>query len=342
MRTLFYFSFLLTFLFACENQTIRTMEKEKTDHKPSWALAIHGGAGTIRKESMKPGEEEAIRETLDSALIIGQQILENGGSALDAVEAAIMLMEDSPHFNAGRGAVFTHEGKNELDASIMNGKDQTAGAAGGVTIVRNPIKLARAVMEKSNHVLLSGIGAEQFAQEQGLEIVDPKYFYNEERYRGLQRILEKEEKTGYIDAEHPDFKFGTVGCVALDLNGNLAAGTSTGGMTNKRWGRIGDSPIIGAGTYADNATCAVSCTGHGEYFIRYVVAHDVHARMAYQGLSLKESTETIIQNLREKGGSGGLISVDKAGNVSLPFNSEGMYRGFARAGERYVGIYGDE
>lgn len=307
----------------------------------NWALAIHGGAGTIRKDAMKKGEEEALRDTLDSALSIGQELLENGHAALDAVEAVIMLLEDCPHFNAGRGAVFTNDGKNELDASIMDGSDQNAGAASGLCIVRNPIKLARLIMEKSQHVLLAGDGAERFAKEQNLEIVDPKYFYNEQRWLALQKIQAQANESGYIDAEHPEFKFGTVGCAALDIHGNLAAGTSTGGMTNKRWGRIGDSPIIGAGTYADNATCAVSCTGHGEFFIRHAVAHDVHARIAYQDISLDKATTDIMDMLRQKGGAGGLIAVDKHGNISMPFNTEGMYRGWAKPSGRYVAMYQD-
>ncbi|MDO8365669.1 MAG: isoaspartyl peptidase/L-asparaginase [Saprospiraceae bacterium] len=314
--------------------------------KPSYAIAIHGGAGAIRRSEMTPEKEAAYRTALDSALTIGETILKNGGTALDAVEKTISYLEDCPLFNAGRGAVFTHEGKNELDASIMDGFTQKAGAVGGVTTVRNPIRLARSVMEKSPHVLLTGTGAEQFATENGFEKVDPKWFFTQDRWNSLQSVLEAEKsqgKTGNLERpEDPDKKLGTVGCVALDQKGNLAAGTSTGGMTNKRWNRLGDSPIIGAGTYASNDACAVSCTGHGEYFIRYAVAYDVWARMSYGKASLAEATDAVInQKLKEKGGEGGLIAVDKNGNIAQPFNSEGMYRGWAKPGERNVAIYRD-
>jgi beta-aspartyl-peptidase (threonine type) len=251
-------------------------------------------------------------------------------------------MEDSPLFNAGKGAVFTNDGTNELDASFMDGKTQNAGAIGGVKTVRNPIKAARAVMDNSPHVMLSGSGADQFAKEQGLEIVDPSYFHTDRRWESLQKAKAKENKqTGYV-TQLSEYKFGTVGCAALDKDGNLAAGTSTGGMTNKRWGRIGDAPIIAAGVYADNATCAVSSTGHGEYFIRYVVAYDIAARMAYLGESLEEASNNVVnKKLVEKGGEGGIISVDKDGNVAMPFNSKGMYRGYAKPNERVVKIYED-
>jgi beta-aspartyl-peptidase (threonine type) len=242
--------------------------------------------------------------------------------------------------------VFTHDGKNELDASIMDGRDRSAGAVGGVTTVRHPILLARAVLEESPHVFLTGRGAESFAAEKGLELVDPSWFYTEERWNSLQKILTEEKetlkKTGQyrMSLQHPDYKFGTVGCVALDKSGNLAAGTSTGGMTNKRWNRLGDTPVIGAGTYADNEACAVSCTGHGEFFIRYAVAHDIRARMVYAGQSLKAATEEVIhQKLKSLGAEGGLIAVDKDGNIALPFNSAGMYRGWAKPGEREIAIY---
>lgn len=319
--------------------------------RPAYAIAIHGGAGALKHAEMTPEKEAAFRVALDSALTIGETILKNGGAALDAVEKTISFLEDCPFFNAGRGAVFTHEGKNELDASIMDGATQKAGAVGGVTTVRNPIQLARAVMEKSPHVLLTGRGAEQFAAENGFEKMTPKWFFTQERWDVLQQMLKEEkENTGQkghlklLDnqkgGDHPDKKFGTVGCAALDKNGNLAAGTSTGGMTNKRWNRLGDSPIIGAGTYASNDACAVSCTGHGEYFIRYAVAHDVWARMMYGGATLAEASDAVIhKKLVEKGGEGGLIAVDKDGNIAQPFNSEGMYRGWAKPGERKVAIY---
>ncbi len=316
---------------------------EEKPARKAYAIAIHGGAGAIKRAEISPEKEAAYRAALDSALTIGETILKNGGTALDAVEKTISYLEDCPLFNAGRGAVFTHEGKNELDASIMDGVTQKAGAVGGVTTVRNPIQLARAVMEKSSHVLLTGRGAEEFAVENGFEKVDPKWFFTQERWNTLQKTLSEEKakgKTGALEQTNPDYKYGTVGCVALDQQGNLAAGTSTGGMTNKRWNRLGDAPIIGAGTYAANDACAVSCTGHGEYFIRYSVAHDVWARMIYGGATLAEATDAIIhKKLVEKGGEGGLIAVDKDGNIAQPFNSEGMYRGWTKPGERKVAIF---
>jgi beta-aspartyl-peptidase (threonine type) len=318
-------------------------QKNTAPKRPDYAIAIHGGAGTILREQMTPEKEAAYHAALDSALSIGETVLRNGGNALDAVEQTVAWLEDCPLFNAGRGAVFTHEGRNELDASIMDGATQKAGAVGGVTTVKNPIRLARAVMDKSPHVFLSGRGAEQFAAENGIELTDPKWFFTRERWNALQKALEKERETPAkqgMSPVFPDTKFGTVGCVALDRNGHLAAATSTGGMTNKRWNRLGDSPVIGAGTYASDDACAVSCTGHGEYFIRYAVAHDVWALMAYRGWSLAEAADWVVnKKLVEKGGEGGLIAVDKDGNIALPFNSAGMYRGFARPGERQVMIY---
>lgn len=331
-------------LFSCmEKGTIPSADDKTLSERAPYAIVIHGGAGTILKENMSPEMDLAYRTSLDSALTIGENILANGGAAIDAVEQTIHFLEDSPLFNAGKGAVFNHDGKNELDASIMQGRDQNAGAVGGLSNVKYPISAARAVLEHSEHVLLTGKGAEQFAAEQGLEIAEPSYFYTKRRWESLQRII-NEEKTELSESEgSPDNKFGTVGCVALDMNGDIVAGTSTGGMTNKRYNRFGDVPIIGAGTYADNATCGVSCTGHGEYFIRYAVAHDVHARMLYLKESLAVASDHVVNTtLKTKGGSGGLIAVDKYGNVSMPFNSEGMYRGYARKGERYIAIYGDE
>lgn len=309
--------------------------------RPEYAIAIHGGAGTILKKNMSPEKEAAYHKALNEALTIGENILKNGGTALDAVEKTIIYLEDCPLFNAGKGAVFTHDGKNELDASIMDGKTQKAGAIGNVTTIKNPIRLARAVMEKSPHVMLIGSGAEAFARLQGIDTVPPQYFYTPERWEGLQKALEAEKRQGAIQTEKTDYKFGTVGVVCLDKAGNLAAGTSTGGMTNKRWNRVGDAPIIGAGTYADNATAAVSCTGHGEFFIRYTVARDITALMEYKGWSLQKSADYIVnKKLVEKGGEGGIISVDKNGNIAMPFNSEGMYRGYAKAnGERQTLIY---
>lgn len=317
-------------------------EKDPVAERAEYAIAIHGGAGTILKENMTPEREKAYMDALNAALDIGEGILKKGGSSMDAVEQTVVFLENSPLFNAGKGSVFTHEGKNELDASFMDGATRNAGAVGGVTVVKNPIRAARAVMEQSVHVLLTGKGAEQFAEEQGLEIVDPEYFYTEDRWQSLQRAKAAEgQPTGAL-SPNPDHKFGTVGCVALDKAGNIAAGTSTGGMTNKRYNRFGDVPVIGAGTYANNATCGVSCTGHGEYFIRYAVAYDISALMEYKGLSLEEATRHVIhEKLLEAGGSGGLIALDKMGNVSLEFNSPGMYRGYAKPGEREVGIYGE-
>lgn len=331
-------------LSACQTTPNPTENQAAVQNqRPAYALAIHGGAGTLSRANMSPEKENAYRAALDSALLIGETILKNGGTSLDAVTQTIVFLEDCPLFNAGRGAVFNHDGKNELDASIMEGSGQMAGAVGSVSTVKNPILLARAVMEKSSHVLLTGRGAEQFAREQGIETVGAKWFYTQERWNSLQEAMEEEKqagKTGAIDAPPTDYKFGTVGCVALDHAGNLAAGTSTGGMTNKRWNRLGDSPIIGAGTYASNDACAVSCTGHGEFFIRYAVAHDVWAMMAYKGLSVAEAGDAVVnKKLVEKGGEGGLIAVDKNGNIALPFNSEGMYRGYAKPGERKVMIY---
>ena len=334
------------------------------------ALAIHGGAGTITRANMTPEREKAYREKLEESLKKGYAVLKNGGSSLDAVEAAIHVMEDSPLFNAGKGAVFTHEGKNEMDASIMDGATLKAGAIAGVTTIRNPISSARKVMDKSVHVMLVGKGAEEFAKLQGETIVDPSYFYTESRWKALQKAIKEEsvdldhtekkteekpkpapkkpEKVGGLVKEEENIfvegkKFGTVGCVALDQFGNVAAGTSTGGMTNKRWNRVGDAPIIGAGTYANNATCAISATGHGEFFIRAVVGHDVSALMEYKGLSLKDAANEVVMNkLVKMGGEGGLIAIDKQGNVAMPFNSEGMYRGYIKSdGTVVVEIYKD-
>lgn len=326
------------------------MAVEATSNKsdtPQFSIVIHGGAGTILKKNMTPEKEAAYRQKLEEAIRVGYNILKEGGSSLDAVQKTINVMEDSPLFNSGKGAVFTHEGYNEHDASIMDGKTLNAGASAGTRIVRNPINLARAVMEDSPHVLLSGRGAEEFAKEEGLTIVDPSYFFTESRMNTLKRVIESENQknkvSAFYDENIKDSKYGTVGCVALDKNGNIAAGTSTGGMTNKRWGRIGDSPIIGAGTYANNKTCGVSSTGWGEYFIRGVVAYDISALMEYKGLSLKEATHEVIQNkLTQLGGDGGIIALDHDGNVSMEFNTPGMYRATMNAnGDLYIGLYKD-
>lgn len=331
---------LVTFLFSCEDTPkVKTAEMER----PEYAIVIHGGAGTILKANMTEEKEKAYLEAMNKALDIGEEILKQGGSSLDAVEQSIRFMEDSPLFNAGKGAVFTHEGRNEMDASFMFGKDQNAGAVGGVTNIKHPISAARAVLEKSEHVMMAGKGAEEFSRLQDLEIVDPSYFKTERRWNSLQRILKSEkDKTELSESDDKDKKHGTVGCVALDNEGNIAAGTSTGGMTNKKYNRIGDSPIIGAGTFADNATCGVSSTGHGEFFIRYTVARDIAALMEYGGKSLVEAGEYIInKKLVEKGGTGGVVALDKMGNIAMPFNTPGMYRGYAKPDERVVKIYKD-
>jgi beta-aspartyl-peptidase (threonine type) len=377
-----------------------------------YVLVIHGGAGTILKSQMTPGKETAYRASLDKALQAGYSILEKGGTALDAVEAAVRIMEDNPLFNAGKGAVFTAEGKNELDAAIMNGKNLAAGSIAGVTTIRNPISAARAVMEKSPHVMLTGRGAETFAKEQGLEIVDPSYFFTDDRWKGLQRAREQDsikglqgelKKTGLkIHAEQPSFpltingvrvlttdefykalndtsgsiykemlrggpvpdslikkhnkssllrqpenrddKYGTVGAVALDRHGNLAAATSTGGMTNKKWNRVGDAPIIGAGTYANNATVAISGTGWGEYFIRLVMAKSISDMMEFGKWSLRDAAhEMIMKRLPALGGDGGLIAVDKDGNIAMPFCTEGMYRAYrSSTGKQEIKIYKED
>lgn len=299
---------------------------------PQVVLGIHGGLG-VDKKDMTPELDKRVRAGLEAALRAGQQRIKDGSPALDAVEAAIRVMEDDPTFNAGKGAVFTHELKNELDASVMDGKTKMAGSVAGVTTIKNPISAARAVMEKSKHVMLIGPGAEVFAKAQGLEIVDPTYFRTEHRWKAIQEILkqEAEEKKKRSDAgplvpRIPEY-FGTVGAVARDKNGNLAAGTSTGGMTNKSFGRVGDSPIIGAGTYADNSAAAISCTGHGEYFIRYSVSHEIVAQMKYKPTTGKAAAEDVInRQLKEAGGEGAAIVLDKDGNFTTAYNSEGLYR----------------
>ena len=289
------------------------------DESVEFSIAIHGGAGTITRKNMTQGKENAYRSKLKETLNVGYSILNKGGTSLDAVEATIRIMENSELFNAGKGAVFTNAGTNELDASIMDGRNLKAGAVARVKTVKNPISAARKVMEETWHVMLSGDGADKFAKEQGLDIVDPNYFYTQRRWDSLKKIQVE--------------KHGTVGCVALDKHGNLAAGTSTGGLTNKRWGRVGDSPIIGAGTYANNQTCAVSGTGQGEYFIRGNVAYDVSAIMEYKGKSVGEAAQNVIRKLSDKGGNGGIITMDSKGNISMPFNTAGMYRGFRKAGQ---------
>jgi len=326
---------IFSFVFSCS-------EKPKTQ-KHDFAMAIHGGAGTILKSKMTDEKEKAYIEILEEVLNTGFEILNAGGSSLDVVQKCINIMEDSPLFNAGKGAVFTAEGRNELDASIMEGKNLNAGAVAGVSHIKNPIDLARLVMEKSSHVIMAREGAEAFAVEQGMELVDEKYFYTERRWESLQKRIEKENKNQSNLIKNTEEKFGTVGVVALDKNRNLAAGTSTGGMTYKKFGRVGDSPIIGAGTYANNKSCAVSATGHGEYFIRGVIAYDIAAIMEYQGKSIQQAADIVIhKKLTEMGGTGGVIALDANGNIAMTFNTAGMYRGYIyEDGNPEVKIYGE-
>lgn len=357
-----------------------------------YVLVIHGGAGTILKSQMTPEKEKAYQAGLRQALEKGDSILKAGGTALDAVEATVRVLEDNPLFNAGKGAVFTNAGRNELDAAIMDGRNLAAGSVAGVTVIRNPISAARAVMEKSPHVMMAGKGAEEFASQQGLVMVDPSYFYTEDRWRGLRRMQQrdsidnlKKSKTLHpfpssvdenmmqlqtmeaelaalgdpaeraellremailrqrIQSEPHEEKFGTVGAVALDRQGNLAAATSTGGMMNKKFGRIGDAPIIGAGTYANNKTVAISATGWGEYFIRLVMAKSISDRMEFGGQTLQQAAdEMVMKQLPAMGGDGGLVAVDRQGNIALPFCTSGMYRGYVKEGEApQVMIYKD-
>lgn len=305
---------------------------------PRWSIAIHGGAGTITREAMTPEKEAEYRAALERGLAAGIAVLEKGGAALDAVEAVVVTLEDDPHFNAGRGAVFTWDGKNSLDAAIMDGRGRMAGAVAGLSRTKNPIKLARAVMEKSPHVFLIGNGAEEFAREQGVEETDPAWFYTQERWEQLQKL--KEQKLTAYDVDH---KYGTVGAVAVDAKGHMAAATSTGGMTGKRWDRVGDAPVIGAGTYADDRACAVSATGTGEFFIREGVAHEICARMRLVGESPQVAADTVMLETGEMGGDGGVIVVSPDGKAVFSFNTPGMYR--ARAdweGLREVAIYRDD
>lgn len=318
-----------------------------------FAIAIHGGAGTILRSSMTVEKEQAYKKALQEAIHAGEEILSSKGNALDAVEAAVKKMEDDPLFNAGRGSVFTHDGKNEMDACIMDGKTLMAGAVAAVRNIKNPIALARGVMEKSVHVFLANAGAMEFARKLNMEYTPDEYFFVEDRYNQFLKAKEKDIIVTDHDAEYLKTlsdriegkeKFGTVGAVCLDVHGNIAAGTSTGGMTNKRLGRIGDSPIVGAGTYANNTTCAISCTGHGEFFIRSVVAYDISCLMEYKGLTLKKACDLVVhKKLVKMGGEGGLIALDAKGNIEMPFNSEGMYRAMKRSdGELFIGIYKEE
>jgi L-asparaginase / beta-aspartyl-peptidase len=315
-----------------------------------YAIAIHGGAGTILRSGMTPEYETAYTSALSEAIFAGENILKNGGASLDAVEQAVRILEDNPLFNAGRGSVFSAAGKNEMDACIMNGLTLDAGAVAGITNIRNPVSLARAVMERSGHVLLCGTGAMEFAGSINTKFEDDEYFwvqFRREQFDSVKNssatLLDHTPDEHTPDKHTPDDhkKFGTVGAVALDIHGNLAAATSTGGMTNKKFGRIGDSPIVGAGTYANNNTCAISCTGHGEFFIRSVVAYDISCLMEYKGMTLKQACEFVVMDkLQKSGGEGGLIAVDRNGNIEMPFNTLGMYRGSKSSStELFTGIY---
>lgn len=345
-----FFAFLLfnaaaSALAAEAEQSVAPEAEKRAENNPNMetkkiGLAIHGGAGTIERSGMTPGKEREYRAGLERALTAGYEILKRGGSSLDATEAAVRVLEDDSHFNAGRGSVFTSAGTNEMDASIMDGKTLKAGAVGSVKHIKNPIVLARLVMEKSPHVMLDCAGAEAFAKANGIELVDQKYFFTQERWDALQKVKAAEKHRASGDGKSfiitDQDRHGTVGAVALDQDGNLAAATSTGGMTNKMPGRIGDTPVIGAGTYANNQTCAVSCTGDGEYFIRVGAAHDVSALMQYRGLNLREAAQTALDTVKQLGGSGGLIAIGKSGEIALPFNTNGMYRGYVDPNGKFV------
>jgi L-asparaginase / beta-aspartyl-peptidase len=299
-----------------------------------YAIVIHGGAGVMSKSRISEEKRAEYKAKLNEALELGEKLLIDGESATDVVVRVINILEDSPLFNAGKGAVFTHNGKNELDASIMEGSTLNAGAVAGVSDIKNPINAAREIMYNSNHVLLSGKGASEFAKKQGLEIVPSEYFYTKSRHQSLERLLKKERERTSKD------NMGTVGCAVLDTHGNLSAGTSTGGMTNKKYGRIGDAPIIGAGTYANNKTCAISCTGHGEYYIRLGFARDISALMEYKNLTVSEACQKEIEKLSELEGTGGVIAIDAKGNIAMEFNTSGMFRGFIKStGEKEVAIF---
>ncbi|NNF00350.1 MAG: isoaspartyl peptidase/L-asparaginase [Pyrinomonadaceae bacterium] len=344
---------LFPMLFSAQKSKRQSTLKLQSPQNAKVGFVIHGGAGVIRRGSLTKARERQYRAKLEEAVLAGYKALNAGKSSLDAIEAAIIIMEDSPLFNAGKGAVFTADGKNELDASVMDGKTQNAGAVAGLHKVRNPITLARAVMEKSEHVMMIGDGAEKFASDLGITMVPEKYFWTERRWNSLQRIIKREAEKAKgkgVGAnsvigdprEKPENKFGTVGAVALDKKGNLAAGTSTGGMTYKKYGRVGDVPVIGAGTYANNSTCAVSATGWGEFFIRLSVAKDISSMMEYKNMSVQEAADAVIQGkLQSLGGDGGVIAIDSKGNIGISFNSEGMYRAYIdEKGKPVVEIYG--
>jgi len=353
---------LLTF---AQKGSFAEMKQLQSPQSPRLGFILHGGAGVIKQGSLTPEKEAEYRKKLEEAVLAGYKALQNGKSSVDAVEIAIRILEDSPLFNAGKGAVFTADGKNELDSSIMDGKTLAAGSVAGLHHVKNPITLARAVMEKSPHVMMFGDGAEKFAKEMNIELVDEKYFWTQERWDAIQQIIreekEKQQKKDKLKSENAPEKpltreeyyasmtetqrlaankFGTVGAVALDKDGNLAAGTSTGGMTYKKYGRVGDAPIIGAGTYANNNTCGVSATGWGEFFIRLGVARDISALMEYRALPVQQAVDAVIKKVGNLGGDGGVIAMDKFGNIGISFNSEGMYRAYINSeGKPVVEIY---
>lgn len=308
----------------------------------NFSIAIHGGAGTITPSSMTPQLETKYKAALREAIEKGHAILASGGTALDAVEKAVVLLENSPLFNAGKGSVFTKHGKHEMDAAIMCGKTLEAGAVAGVSSIRNPVKLTRAILEHSDHVFMSGQGAEEFARKYDIAFESEEYFFDALRYKQWSEV--RDSNVFLLDHTPGDEKFGTVGAVALDKEGNLAAATSTGGMTNKNYNRIGDSPVIGSGTYANNSTCAISCTGHGEFFLRAVVAYDISCLMEYKGYTLQQACEhVVLDKLVQFGGEGGLIAVDASGEICLPFNSEGMYRASKKNNKpAFIGIYKEE
>lgn len=323
-------------------------ENDKLNGEHNIAIVIHGGAGTIKRENLNEKQEQAIKADLQAALNAGYAVLEQGGDSTQSIIAAIQVLENSPHFNAGKGAVYTKPGKHELDASIMRGSDLEAGAVAGISFTKNPILAAEQVMLNSPHVMLAGSGADAFSKLKGLTQVENDYFDTEARYKSWQEVdaktqAKKADQASQNDVLDAEFKFGTVGAVAVDAKGNLAAGTSTGGMTYKAWGRIGDSPVIGAGTYADNRSCGISATGHGEYFIRYAVAHDICARVRYQDKTLQQAAnEVIMQELKNVGGSGGIIGMTPNGQPIMVFNTPGMYRGYKTGQKSVVAIYGDE
>lgn len=340
---------IFTFPLVAQRRAVSEVKQLQSPQNPRLGFMIHGGAGVIKRGDLTPQKEKEYKDKLEEAVTAGYRALQEGKSALDAVEIAVKILEDSPLFNAGKGAVFTADGKNELDAAIMDGSNLKAGAVAGLHRVKNPITLARAVMEKSPHVMMIADGAEKFAKELGIELVSPRYFWTKERWDSLQQIIkrEKEKKKNKQTSRNDKYaveraeKYGTVGAVALDKNGNLAAGTSTGGMTYKKYGRVGDVPIIGAGTFANNETCAVSATGWGEYFIRLGVARDISSMMEYRALPIQTAADQVIQNkLQNLGGDGGIIGMDRFGNMAISFNSEGMYRAYINSeGKAVVEIY---